>query len=153
MARKKKIQFKPDEVLAKFTISMSDKTLKNVEKLDSSNLEEEAVIYAEEKSDAPNEKYVDSKFDKRIKQIWKDIDSGKIDLTKAIVGYNLDHKMILDYMNIKLILRIAGYNDIEIAFFMNDFYNQSLKLSNAPIIMIDVNSHSILLSSLANIKK
>ena len=45
---------------------MSDKTLKNVEKLDSSNLEE-AVIYAEEKSDAPNEKYVDSKFDKRIK--------------------------------------------------------------------------------------
>ena len=53
--------------MAKFTISMSDKTLKNVKKLDSNNLKEEAVIYTEENPDAPNEKYVDSKFDKRIK--------------------------------------------------------------------------------------
>lgn len=82
--------------------------------------------------------------DKTIELMWSLMNSSKIDISLACVGYSLDGRAVLDYKNFMDLLVSYGFSSKDAIVFIDDFSKSTINDSMAPIVMTDVNTARIL---------
>jgi hypothetical protein len=125
------------DALAKIVVSLKDKAIIDV-KLKNDSREDVSP------GNVSRRMLDNIRDDKTIDLMWSLLNSSKIDISLACVGYSFDGRSVLDYKNFVDLLVSYGFSSKDAIMFIDDFSKSTINDSMAPIVMTDANTARIL---------
>ena len=136
------------DILAKITLSLSDKRILDV-KLKEEKAKPKRECNADDDSSQPPAKMSNTTAKaasnpEAVAKIWELVNSAKIDINYACVGYTASGQVVLDYRHLIDLIVASGFSSIDAIVFIDELAFSTKKTKNSPIVMTDIHTAKIL---------